>query len=201
MDVKRVLVAHGFTMCKAEPALYFRRDSIGGWSYVLTYVDDFICAFSELDRCALLIKAMEKAGWEVKEMGVPVQFLSLDMDVTLDSEGRCVQINLSQHSYIVDLVEQFGLTAAAKPKFAAPMAKCTVTDPPGEPLVSNSQYLSLVGALLYLATCTRPDISFAVSYLSRFSAHPTAPLWGAAKRLLLYLRSQKPPGTHLHPQP
>jgi len=191
-DVKRVLVAHGFTMCKAEPALYFRKDSDGGWSYVLTYVDDFICAFSELDRYVLLIQAMEAAGWEVKEMGVPIQFLSLDMDVTLDSEGRCVQINLSQHTYIVDLVEQFGLTAAAPPKFAAPMAKSTVSDAPGEPLPSNSQYLSLVGALLYLATCTRPDISFAVSYLSRFSAHPTVPLWGAAKRLLLYLR------THSH---
>eukprot|EP00798_Chlamydomonas_sp_ICE-L_P029094 gene29094-biopygen32958 len=191
-DVKRVLVAHGFTMCKAEPALYFRKDSDGGWSYVLTYVDDFICAFSELDRYVLLIQAMEKAGWEVKEMGVPVQFLSLDMHVTLDSEGRCVQINISQHTYIVDLVEQFGLTDAAPPRFAAPMAKSTVSDAPGEPLPSNSQYLSLVGALLYLATCTRPDISFAVSYLSRFSAHPTVPLWGAAKRLLLSLR------THSH---
>jgi len=200
MDVKRVLIAHGFTMCKAEPALYFIRDSFGGWSYVLTYVDDFICAFVDLALYALLIKAMEAAGWEVKEMGVPVQFLSLDMHVTLDSDGRCVQINLSQHSYIVDLVEQFGLTDAAKPKFSAPMANCTDTaDPPGDPLPSNSQYLSLVGALLYLATCTRPDISFAVSYLSRFSAHPTVPLWGAAKRLLLYLRSHSHLGlTHTH---
>eukprot|EP00798_Chlamydomonas_sp_ICE-L_P025607 gene25607-biopygen20095 len=198
-DVKQVLVAHGFTMCKAEPALYFRRDSTGGWSYVLTYVDDFICAFSELHRYALLIEAMEAAGWEVKEMGVPVQFLSLDMTCTLDSDGRCVKINLSQHSYIVELVEQFGLTAATKPKFSVPMAKCTVTDPPGEPLASNSQYLSLVGALLYLATCTRPDISFAVSYLSRFSAQPTAPLWAAAKRLLLYLREHSHLGlTYTH---
>jgi hypothetical protein len=187
-DVKLVLVAHGFTMCTAEPALYFRKESDGGWSYVLTYVDDFICAFSALALYKLLVLAMETAGWEVKEMGVPVQFLSLDMDVTVDSEGRCVQINLSQHTYIVELVEQFGLTTAAKPRSSVPMAKSTLTDPPGEPLPSNSQYLSLVGALLYLSTCTRPDISFAVSYLSRFSAQPTVSLWAAAKRLLLYLR-------------
>ena len=146
MEVKQVLIAHEFVMSKPEPALYFRQDSFGGWSYVQTYVD-FICAFDDLALYALLIKAMEAAGWEVKELGVPVQFLSLDMHVTLDSDGRCVQINLSQHSYIVDLVEQFGLTSAAKPKFSAPMAKCTVTDPPGDPLPSNSQYLSLVGAL------------------------------------------------------
>eukprot|EP00798_Chlamydomonas_sp_ICE-L_P028231 gene28231-biopygen32190 len=187
-------------VCKLIKSLYgLKRDSTGGWSYVLTYVDDFICAFSELHRYALLIKAMEAAGWEVKEMGVPVQFLSLDMTCTLDSDGRCVKIDLSQHSYIVELVEQFGLTAATKPKFSVPMSKCTVTDPPGEPLASNSQYLSLVGALLYLATCTRPDISFAVSYLSRFSAQPTAPLWAAAKRLLLYLREHSHLGlTYTH---
>ena len=40
-------------------------------------------------------------------MGVLVQFLSLDMKLTLDSNGRCVKINRSQHTYIVDLVEQF----------------------------------------------------------------------------------------------
>ena len=62
----------------------------------------------------LLINAMEAAGWEVKELGIHVQFLSLDMHLTLDSDGRCVQIDLSQHTYIVDLVEQFDLTLAAK---------------------------------------------------------------------------------------
>ena len=67
------------------------------------------------------------------------------------------------------------------------MAKCIAMDDPGQPLVSNRQFISLVGALLYLATCTRPDIAFAVSYLSRFSAAPTVPLWTAAKRVLLYL--------------
>ena len=63
---------------------------------------------------------------------------------------------------------------------------------PGQPLASYRQCISLVGALLYLATCTRPDIAFAVSYLCRFSAVPTVPLWIAAKRVLLYLR------THSH---
>jgi len=155
-------------------------------------VDDFICAFDDLVLFRLLVKAMKAAGWEMKELGVPVQFLSLDMQLTLDSDGRCVQINLSQHTYFVDLVEQFDLTLAAKPRTTTPMAKCTAMDDPGQPLASNRQYISLVGALLYLATCTRPDIAFAVGDLSRFSAVPTVPLWMAAKRVLLYLR------THSH---
>ena len=131
----------------------------------------------DLALCRLLIKAMEAAGWQVKEMGVPIQLLSLDMKLTLDPNGRCVKINLSQHTYILDLVEQFDLTLAANPRTTTPLAKCTAVDASGQLLPSNSQYISLVGALNYLATCTRPDISFAVSYLSRFSAVPTVPLW------------------------
>ena len=34
-------------------------------------------------------------------------------------------------------------------------------------------YLSAIGALLYLAQCTRPDIAFSVNLLARLSSTPT----------------------------
>ena len=34
-------------------------------------------------------------------------------------------------------------------------------------------YLSVIGALMYLANCTRLDIAFAVNILVRYSANPT----------------------------
>ena len=42
-----------------------------------------------------------------------------------------------------------------------------------EILDSEFPYLSAIGALMYLANCTRPDISFAVNLLARFSSAPT----------------------------
>jgi len=33
-------------------------------------------------------------------------------------------------------------------------------------------YQSLIGSLMYLATCTMPDIAFAVGVLARFSSKP-----------------------------
>jgi hypothetical protein len=42
-----------------------------------------------------------------------------------------------------------------------------------EVLDSEYPYLSAIGALIYLANNTRPDISFAVNLLARYSAAPT----------------------------
>ena len=46
-----------------------------------------------------------------------------------------------------------------------------------EILGSEFLYLSLIGALMYLANSTRPDIAFAVNLLARHSASPTKRHW------------------------
>ena len=49
-------------------------------------------------------------------------------------------------------------------------------------------YLSAIGALLYLAQCTRPDIAFSVNLLARFNSAPTRRHWNGVKHILRYLR-------------
>jgi len=49
-------------------------------------------------------------------------------------------------------------------------------------------YRELFGKLMYLAVCTRPDISFAVSYLCQFNTCFNSTHWTAAKRVLRYLK-------------
>ena len=48
-------------------------------------------------------------------------------------------------------------------------------------------YLSAIGALMYLANCTRPDIAFAMNLLARYSAAPTRRHWVGVKTILRYL--------------
>jgi len=48
-------------------------------------------------------------------------------------------------------------------------------------------YAEAIGALQYLSTCTRPDISMAVSSASRFLASPSLYHWGAVRRIFRYL--------------
>jgi hypothetical protein len=52
-------------------------------------------------------------------------------------------------------------------------------------------YLCVIGALLYLANCTRPDIAFAVNLLARRSAAPTKRYWTGVKCILRYLNGTR----------
>ena len=49
---------------------------------------------------------------------------------------------------------------------------------------------------MYLASATRPDISFAVSKLSRFVSNPGDIHWGALERVLRYLKGTMSYGIH-----
>ena len=54
--------------------------------------------------------------------------------------------------------------------------------------VDQFPYQSVVGALLYLAINTRPDIAYAVNSLARFNSCPTYQACKAAIRVLCYVR-------------
>ena len=57
-------------------------------------------------------------------------------------------------------------------------------------LLPNKQaYQAIVGSLMCIALATRPDISYAVSALSRYNSRPLASHLTAAKRVLHYLKT------------
>ena len=58
-------------------------------------------------------------------------------------------------------------------------------------MVLNRVYREVVGSLLYLANCTRPDISYAVNVLSRHQIAPTNLEWAMVKRVMQYLSGTK----------
>ncbi|CAN4123323.1 unnamed protein product [Withania somnifera] len=49
-------------------------------------------------------------------------------------------------------------------------------------------YLGAIGALMYLANATRPDIAFYVNLLARYSSSPTRRHWKEVKHVLRYLK-------------
>ena len=56
-----------------------------------------------------------------------------------------------------------------------------------EPAYEKQRYQQMIGSLIYLVTCTCPDLGFVVSFLSRFSSHPLLCHHTAVKRVFRYL--------------
>jgi len=96
-------------------------------------------------------------------------------------------LHLSQKKYATGLVSKFGLSDAKSQSVPlSPSVKQSRAS--GVPL-TNEPYAELVGGLMYLATCTRPDIALSVGTLARYMSNPMSDHWKAAKSVLRYVAS------------
>ena len=54
--------------------------------------------------------------------------------------------------------------------------------------IAQLKYASAIGSMMYAMHCTRPDISFSVNKLSKFTGNPSVDHWKAIDRVLGYLK-------------
>ncbi|GJT63136.1 hypothetical protein Tco_1006669 [Tanacetum coccineum] len=57
--------------------------------------------------------------------------------------------------------------------------------------MSRVLYVSAIGSIMYAMMCTRPDVSFDLSMVSRHQQNPGKGYWTAIKNILKYLRNTK----------
>ena len=165
----------------------FIKKSETGFSIVAVYVDDInlIGTPEELAKTAEYLKK----EFEVKDLGTSKLCLGLQL------EHKANGIIVHQSSYIEILLKRFNMDKAHP--LSTPMVVRSL-DPQKDqfrPRESDEDilglkvpYLNTIGALMYLAQCTRPDITFAVNLLARFSSEPTRRHWNEIKHIFRYLR-------------
>ena len=91
---------------------------------------------------------------------------------------------LYQEKYALDILDRFGMTESKLVKTPA----IKEVEDQDEKFNDIELYQQCVGSLIYLNTCTRPDLSIAVSLLARKMSNPLSRDWTAAKRVLRYIR-------------
>ena len=96
-----------------------------------------------------------------------------------------------QPAYIQKILEKFNMDKSYPSKTPMVVRSLDMNKDPFRPRDDNEEvlgpefpYLSAIGALMYLANCTRPDIAFAVNLLARHSATPTKRHWTGVKNIL-----------------
>ncbi len=179
------LVELGHKPLHTDSCVYVKR---AGHSveYVLVYVDDLLLVTNDTARLAAL-KAELSSRFDMKDMG-EAHFI-LGVQIRRDRARR--QLSLSQAEYVRSVLARYNM-ADCKPA-ASPMAtgaKLLKADP-ADGAETTPMYASAVGALMYAALATRPDIAHAVAALCQFMSNPTDTHWQAAKRVFRYLQGSQ----------
>lgn len=95
---------------------------------------------------------------------------------------------MHQSNYVRKLLDRFNMSEAKPTNVPIqPYNDLVKAESPKE----NLPYRALVGSLLFLANCTRPDIAFAVSKLSRFLDCHDNNHFKAGKGILGYLKEPR----------
>ncbi|MGQ3285810.1 reverse transcriptase domain-containing protein, partial [Bosea sp. (in: a-proteobacteria)] len=173
----------GFRASAADPSLFSLRTSSGSAVHMLVYVDD--CILASADEAAVQeVKQQLQQAFDVHDLGQAADFLG--MRIAFDRAAGILR--LTQQQYIEQLLQRFGL-AECNPR-QLPLSPGTQLLKQGEQLSEQHtlRYRELVGGLLWLSTCTRPDIAFAVGQLTRYMQAPTREHEQAAQGVLRYLR-------------
>ncbi|RSH90639.1 hypothetical protein EHS25_001244 [Saitozyma podzolica] len=179
IELGTALAGVGFKKLESDWGLYYRTaTSDYGEAFLLAYVDDILIAATASKTIDHIMAAL-KDRWKMTEMGEVRMILGMRVD--RDRPSRTV--TLSQPAYVDKLLERF--TPSGK-KRSTPLAILKRLGPEylaaakeekeagGAGGADKVRYQEIVGSLQWIATCTRPDLAFAASWLARYTSAPTA---------------------------
>ncbi|KAI0984565.1 hypothetical protein GJ496_011917 [Pomphorhynchus laevis] len=173
---------NGFAESNSDPCLFIRNDN--KFMIIAVYVDDLIIASKNQDD---LVHMKTELGMRFKAKDYNELNYCLGIEINIHEDN----IELQQTNFIQRVLNKYQ------------MAECKIVSTPMNPnirlevndntskSVDQKLYQFIIGSLLYIAICTRPDIAYAVEILSRFNISPNDLHLTAAKQVLRYLRGTK----------
>ncbi|GJT34377.1 retrotransposon protein, putative, ty1-copia subclass [Tanacetum coccineum] len=182
------MLSNGFKRSSYDSCVYYRSYAPGEYIYLLLYVDDMLIACKSKAEIGST-KSLLKKEFDMKELGEAKKILG--MEIVRDRSRKILRV--SQSGYVSKILNNFRIDNGKSVKmplgghFKLSLKDCPVKDCDVERM-SKVPYANAVGSLMYLMVCTRPDIAYAVSVVSRYLANPGKNHWEAVKWILKYLR-------------
>ncbi|CAI7801752.1 unnamed protein product [Closterium sp. NIES-54] len=154
--------------------------------YVLVYVDDLVFAIADTEALTPVKSELQKRH-TCTDLGELRSYLGLQ--ITRDRARRT--ITLTQSHMVHQVHQLFGFQYSSPQSTPLPTSHLLSAPPSNESVEPSGPYPELVGCLMYLMTCTRPDLAYPLSILARYVAprRHRPEHWEAAKRVLRYLCS------------
>jgi hypothetical protein len=186
----------GFHKCSSDECLYTINTADGFRARLITYVDDVLYFSNDERRMEALIDQLADPNGKARvfEKDDADWFIGIRIDQDLE-KGT---IKLTQTAFINALLENnkmgFNGTACKSVDTPCSCSKDVNADSCPEGAISEefkrrqSGYRSVVGAVLYLWKCCRPDITFAINRLGRYASNPGEAHFKEMIHLLKYLK-------------
>ncbi|KAK4396977.1 Retrovirus-related Pol polyprotein from transposon TNT 1-94 [Sesamum angolense] len=175
----QTILAFGITVNENDKCIYCK---VKGDRIIILclYVYDILL----IGSCIEIItetKSFLKNKFEMKDMGEAD--VILDIKLIRSTDG----IAISQSHYVEKIIEKFGYQNSRIAKTPYDSSVALFKNESGVS-IAQLRYSQIIGSLQYLANGTRPDISFSVSKLARYTSCPDKTHWGALDRVLRYLK-------------
>lgn len=122
--------------------------------------------------------------FQIKDMGE----IKVYLGINIEYDYKKNVMTLDQKTYIESLARKYRIENAKL--YATPMEQSLKCEPAQSASV-DIKYRNLIGALLYISSGTRSDISYSVNYLSRFQNCYDQTHYKYAMRILKYLYSTR----------
>lgn len=169
----------GFVRSDYDYCLYSKENC-----WMLIFVDDIILTGikEKIKETVIALKEEFKA----KDLGEMKSFLGMEI------ERQKGILKIKQTKLIDKILKKFKMTECNGAR--TPMETNLKIEQPSEDNIIDVPYRELIGSLIYISSSTRPDLTYAVSYLSRYLDKPNEQTWKAGKRILRYLNATKERG-------
>ncbi|GAU46952.1 hypothetical protein TSUD_281870 [Trifolium subterraneum] len=180
--IDQFFVMQGFQKCSVEYSVYAKHSDDKNMLIICLYVDDLLVTGSSLTEIENFKSQME-SEFEMTDLGKLTYILGMELLAT--PKGMI----LHQAKYATEILKKFEmLDCNSSVTLADTRLKLEVEE--NSDTVDSTMFRQLIGSLRYLCQ-TRPDISYAVGYVSRFMSKPLKPHLLAAKRILRYINGTR----------
>ena len=164
------LLKKGYVNNSICPCFFIQKRE-NGFAIIAVYVDDLnlIGTLEELIKTTNYLKK----EFEMKDIGKTRYCLGLQIEYCLNG------VLIHQSSCTEKVLKRFYMDKSHPLNSPMVVRSLEVTKDPFRPKEENEEllgpevpYLSAIGALMYLANYTRPDIAFSINLLARYSSAP-----------------------------
>ena len=180
------MITNGFRINECDKCVYIK-DIENGYVILCLYVDDILIVGND-DKIIKSTKNMLNSRFYMKDIGLAD--VILEIKITRISDG----LILSQSHYVDKILEKFNKDDSGVAR--TPLDNNLHLSKNRRDGISQIEYSRVIGSLMYLMSCTRLDIAYTVSKLSRYTRNLSADRWKKIVRVLRYLRYTRNYGLH-----